>query len=251
MNIYPDLVHAPLHTPLFIRHIFPHSLAERFSRFGLEEGVKIEIKNNKIPIRPMWVQTHSSRIILSQSLVLSLWVVSEKGIERSLMLLKNGEEGYVKGAFNEESDAGKLLAELGLRDGEYIKKISSLQVYDFSVEIKHGIKARFPLDDAVRILGSVDGHTTQLASVHLGQPFIVESIIDVKEPRAAAWKNITRGRTLHLKKLIPPNDIGFMQTAVHITINNHMHLCIQQKEAQQIRVGICEICWSCGECENL
>lgn len=52
--MYPDLVNAPLHMPLFIRHIASHSLAERCSHLGLEEGVKIEIVNNKIPIRPLY-----------------------------------------------------------------------------------------------------------------------------------------------------------------------------------------------------
>lgn len=253
--MYPDLIHAPLQTPFFIRHISSGPLAETFSRLGLEEGALIQILDRDMPILPHWVRAHGAknilnRAILCQTMAASLLVQSEEKNDRSLILLDNGEGGFVKETLCQEKEI-EALGKLGINTGTYIEKIRPLPVYDFLVELKNGETFRLLLDEAVRISGSVNGNKTQLAEVRIGQPFVVESIIDNEKPKSIGVKDIMPGQSLRIKELIAPNELESLHSAVCILAKNDMQICIPRKEAQKISVGICEICWSCGECESI
>lgn len=253
--MYPDLIHSPLQTPLYIRHISSAPLAETFSRLGLEEGVPIQILDRDLPNPPHWVRVHGAkniwnRAILSPTMTASLLVQSEEKNDRSLILLDNGEGGFVKETLFEENEI-EMLGKLGIRNGTYIEKIRPLPVYDFLVELENGKTFWLLLDEAVRIRGSVNRNKTQLAEVRIGQQFVVESIIDDGKPESTGVKGIVPGQSLRIKKLIAPNERESLHSAVRILAKNGMQMCIPRKEAQKISVGICEICWSCGECESI
>lgn len=248
--MYPDLISAPLDTPLFIRHIDSPLLADICSRLGLEEGVKITIKNRYIPVRPVWVQLKSSRVIICPSLACALVISATNKKANSLSLLNRGQEGYVKTVLSEDGDWDKLLRELEVAEGTHLRIIRSLKTYDFIFETNRGKIIRLSLYETARIMGSVSGNRSQLASIQVGQRFVVESILFNDSSKENGYNKIHRGQALILKQLVPQADSGSANTSVYIEAD-HSHVCLKTSSAKKIRVGICEICWSCGECANL
>jgi hypothetical protein len=249
-NMYPDLISAPLDTPLFIRHIDSPLLSDICSRLGLEEGVKITIKNRYIPVYPVWVQLESSRVIICPSLACALVITATNEKSYSLSLLNTEQEGYVKTVLSEDGDWDRLLHKLEVAEGAHLKKIRSLKPYDFIFETNHGKIIRLSLDETTRIMGSVSGNKSQLASIQVGQRFVVESILFNDSSKEKGYNKIHRGQTLTLRQLVPQADSEPANTSVYIEAD-HSHVCLKTSSAKKIRVGICEICWSCGECANL
>lgn len=244
--MYPNLIQAPSEEELFIAHIGNPKLASQLRQLGISEDTEVIKQKRNVALKPVLIRANAGSLILSEAMTTEMIIQRSNSRLASLALLRNSESGTFKGCiagYNLE----QFLGELNLRTGDAVSLERRLPIADFIVNHKNKKMVRLTLDQAARLIGSVDNWRGQLAAVLLNQEFKVESI----EGMALSQPRIKPGDMLSLRALEKATaHVDIFANVVALRIKDHSELLFTEQTAAHIFVRTCDICWSCGECQS-
>lgn len=244
--MYPNLNQAPSDKPLFVNRVENPKIAYQLQQLGISEDTEVIKQNRQVVLKPTLVKMKTDSLILSESMTAETIVERSGGRLISLALLPSAESGTFKGCVD-GYNLEQFLGHLNLCLGDAISFERHLPSVAFIATHNIENTVRFTLDQAARITGTVNDWRGQFAAMQLKQRFKVEAI----EGKAAAELRIKPGDRLLLKALEKATAYANIITnAVVFRIEDHSELLFTEETAAQIFVRACDICWSCGECQE-
>ena len=243
--MYPNLIQAPPEKHLFITHINNPKLATQLRQLGVTEDTEVIKKNRKVVLKPALIQAKAGSLILSEGMTAEMIIQRSNGRLSSLALLRTAEPGTFKGCVD-GYNLEKFLDHLNLRIGDAISFERRLPSFEFIINHNNRKTVRMSLDQATRIIGTVNDWRGQFAAVQLKQVFKVDAI----EEKAAVETRIKPGDLLSLKALEKAMaHANIFANTVALRIEDHSELIFTEQAAAHVFVRTCDICWSCGECQ--
>jgi len=250
--MYHDLLQAPTGEPVYIRKIINSRVSDVFSDLGLEEGTEIIRLGEPVEIQPLWVEGVLGNAVLSPSMTISIIIELENGEIRSACELKSGENGVIKALIDTEEVLG-IFQVLGIKPGEVLKVKKPLPNVSFLAELTKNKIFRFDFDSAARIWGAADGHNTQFARTIVNKPFrVIDTFFQKTNNKPKNLPKVESGNVFVLKRIENiDHTFEYKKSPVPIQTKSDLRLLVPFQTAEQIIIGQCQVCWSCGKCLDL
>lgn len=233
--------------PLYIVAVQSAELERRLSRAGIESGDPVVKSTVATPISSVWVTGEWGQMIISPGVAVGMLVENPYGITLPLDQLPVGIKGKL--VDYKRCDASRRFwdfTNIGIGSCLHVrKKIDRLDFYLFG-----GSKALLIDDEtAFHAWMHEGGQWLQLGAFQIGRPFRPERFTGCRNatPVFERIKSIAVP-SVAIGKIAMRNAAGTELNDVVIKTPTGKRLCLTSKEAQKIKVRLCDMCWSCGIC---
>ncbi|GEM_PF-5866505 len=233
--------------PLYIVAVQSAELEQWLSRVGIEAGDPVVKSTVASPISSVWVTGEWGQMIISPGVAVGMLVENPNGLTLPLDQLPVGITGKL--VDYKRCDASRRFWDFtNIRIGSCLhvrKKIDRLDFYLFG-----GGKSLLIDDEtAFHAWMNEGGRWLQLGAFPIGRTFRPQRFTGCRNAipvferiKSIAVPSVTIG------KIAMRSAAGTELNGVVINTPTGRRLWLSSKEAQRIKVRLCDICWSCGIC---